>query len=785
MRKNQLLSVFTLFLLVPASITWAQKISVKGNVYENNLVKTSVSTIHGEVVVSLPDDISAGESVQGSFELLPVGNTAKEIAKNLSELKHFSIRFGDKTIPLNTASFSCLVPPGNNMSSPVDLLNERGIKIAKSQVPLLNMSGSKMMNNSLGIPSTDLELDKKVFISGEYAAEYNLPSQPVNFYFSQQGKETVMNTVAASSRKEIIRLPQNVNGPAQIICKDPSGKTITTQDIHVLNLSASCPKNNLMKGEQTVLTVNIEGLSGIPADFVKLTLENTSANNVKLGSNNYEELILQTKGNNIPTTINPVTGVATVQRSVTALSSGPFIINLQLSYPSSVYNDPLKQQLDVIQNVNDLKAWQAAFLNDIGNTNISMELRTSSGPQTDWSKMLVHDLRADPNWKDLTPDYRYDSMERKIKKTGDTWKSPVAPQDLEQEKAFTYNIAQSFHIPKEVVENYFSCTLAAGNIALQNAQQAAVAGKVSFDESVVNTALKFVQYNAGVLQEDVFQQSATALLNDKMLSMQREIFNITQYQQAVQNIQNVTHEAGRALIQNMRTSKASNTTAPDPVKDLAGFFDPLQKKLYTTEADKQMVMALFNAKVVAGGQYIFQLPGRDMKPVSYTVSLVLATPQKLFDAAEEAKKKVSDLLREIARQTTLRNDVSPGKEKEKNVSPDVAALYDFFAFPGAPMRFVEKNRMCTLAREAHTGPCLMINGPMFITDSTNTLVFNPAVKYVQYEFAERWECNTGNGTCVSAYTCQSKKKTYGYLLSQFCNGVPESEEIIVELTCEK
>ncbi|TAL45057.1 MAG: hypothetical protein EPN92_07965 [Chitinophagaceae bacterium] len=61
MRKTSLFSaVLFLFLLVPASITWAQTVSVSGNVYEKHTVKKSFKTPQGIITAILPADMAAG-----------------------------------------------------------------------------------------------------------------------------------------------------------------------------------------------------------------------------------------------------------------------------------------------------------------------------------------------------------------------------------------------------------------------------------------------------------------------------------------------------------------------------------------------------------------------------------------------------------------------------------------------------------------------------------------------------------------------------------------------------
>lgn len=72
-KQNFFSAVLSLFLLVPASITWAQTVSVTGNVYEKNTVKKSFKTPHGTITAILPDDIAAGDVISGTILAEPAG----------------------------------------------------------------------------------------------------------------------------------------------------------------------------------------------------------------------------------------------------------------------------------------------------------------------------------------------------------------------------------------------------------------------------------------------------------------------------------------------------------------------------------------------------------------------------------------------------------------------------------------------------------------------------------------------------------------------------------------
>ena len=80
MRKTNIFSaVFSLFLLVPASITWAQNISS-----QKGLTTALFTTAQGNIKVYLPDDIKPGDVISGRIIVEPLGKNEKQVERNLS-----------------------------------------------------------------------------------------------------------------------------------------------------------------------------------------------------------------------------------------------------------------------------------------------------------------------------------------------------------------------------------------------------------------------------------------------------------------------------------------------------------------------------------------------------------------------------------------------------------------------------------------------------------------------------------------------------------------------------
>ena len=119
MRKLPIFSaVLTLFLLIPASITWAQTFTSSTRTI-NGIVEGNYSTPQGNIKVYLPDDIRPGDMISGMVVPEPFGKNEKERAKNLKELIKYSVKVdGNKIVVTESAkNFDWLIHSDRTITS--------------------------------------------------------------------------------------------------------------------------------------------------------------------------------------------------------------------------------------------------------------------------------------------------------------------------------------------------------------------------------------------------------------------------------------------------------------------------------------------------------------------------------------------------------------------------------------------------------------------------------------------------------------------------------------------
>ncbi|HVS82388.1 MAG TPA: hypothetical protein VHE60_11705 [Pyrinomonadaceae bacterium] len=293
----------------------------------------------GKIIVYLPDDMRAGDTISGTVVAEPKGQTPEERAKNMAILSGYVIELEPPRKPDGTSNPKVTItaqvtpalsqftltlqltfvagdptPSHTNFSS----TNSGGLGIS-----LTNPTGSFAYEvaGSFAVGGTTTVPIEMVSLSLQSVAPLKVPQLPT---IGQQGRpievfgpfdgnssNTTLNWTAVSSqvqdfekntenvsggfgliaespRKAIFTAPSNVTGPIELHLTE--GKTQTTGNYRNVGINLTAPKTSLLKGESTELHVEVTGLQGLTQP-VPLTLESHGV--ITMVGGNYQPLVIQ------------------------------------------------------------------------------------------------------------------------------------------------------------------------------------------------------------------------------------------------------------------------------------------------------------------------------------------------------------------------------------------------------------------------------------------------------------------------------------------------------------
>ena len=312
MRKCYLLTVLSLFLLVPTSIIRAQTISS-----QKGLTTAVFPTQYGNVKILLPDDIRKGDVITGTVVLEPQGNNARQTERNLAELVKFSVSIdGNKyAVPEKSTPFKWLVAMDRQLNCPIELLHVSGNK-AHELTYQLKPTGTENPPHRANcvIPSHALTATP-MRITGSFDGDLSNTKCSLN--------NQPMETLAESPRACIVSFPGNAGGPNRMQVNE-KGKELCNKQVSGVQLNVAAGKLNLRKGENTYVDVTITGLQGLQ-DTCMLTVINGTPGTVNLLPSNNVVIPL------IPDSVK--SGTYSKRFDIQSTRTGGFVVNVDFSIP--------------------------------------------------------------------------------------------------------------------------------------------------------------------------------------------------------------------------------------------------------------------------------------------------------------------------------------------------------------------------------------------------------------------------------------------------------------------
>ncbi|MBC7873891.1 MAG: hypothetical protein H7Y01_07845, partial [Ferruginibacter sp.] len=322
MRKPPLFSaVFSLFLLVPASITRAQTVSS-----QKGLTTAVFNLPTGTIKVRVPNDIRPGDKITGSVSAEPVGKNAKQIENNLAELKKYSIGFNGEKFQVDRANklFQFLVQSDRPITSSLELLNVSGFKAAALTIPALQEKGQQPARGDCVIPTHALTASP-LRIKGSFDGDAS------NTKCSLDNKP--LEVLAKSGRECFVLYPADATGIKTLNLQE-NGKQICSRQVSGVQMEVSAGRLNLQKGDNTFIDVSITGLQHLP-DTAVLTLINLTTGVVIMQPSNTIVIPL------LPDSVG--TGTFSRRFDIQSTRTGSFSVNVNLDLPENLPDHPPTQ----------------------------------------------------------------------------------------------------------------------------------------------------------------------------------------------------------------------------------------------------------------------------------------------------------------------------------------------------------------------------------------------------------------------------------------------------------
>jgi hypothetical protein len=283
----------------------------------SGLVVVTFDVAPGKIVVNLPDDIRAGDTISGTVVADPKGSTPEERSQNKTQLEGIVLDLGGTKISAKQPRFTWTSPFPHPNSRPRYLLriipvsgvsgDEASVTIPVSSPDAVKKPGDKAanVNSNENANSRGANVNNKNANTGMQAnpSETKMVQPFIIPPLGQAGRPVTVtgpfdgdssNTslsggfelIAESPRKAVFRAPTDTTGPTEIQLHE--GNTQTTGHYRNVGVNLSAPKTNLMKGESTSVTIQVTGLQGItepvPLHLVKTGVVNMQGGDVQTAS---------------------------------------------------------------------------------------------------------------------------------------------------------------------------------------------------------------------------------------------------------------------------------------------------------------------------------------------------------------------------------------------------------------------------------------------------------------------------------------------------------------------
>ncbi|MEZ5345676.1 MAG: hypothetical protein R2681_09000 [Pyrinomonadaceae bacterium] len=277
-------------------------------VIKDGLQRMTFETPNGDIVFNVTDDITSGSTVSGSIFVKPKGKDEKERTGNANELGKYALELGDQKFnsPSRVYDPKRIVIP-ESTSGPVELTLKD--KNGKHAVTTMVFVTSAVSVDPIVITTQELgQQGESIKTTGTFDGDSSNTTVSI-------GGEAV--PVIAESETTLIAFNSSSTLGETEISITEHGR-VTENKFRNVGIRLSAPKLDLLRGEQTTLTVKVLGLAGIKR-AIPLILENKSPTVVTMEGGNLQ--IISIAPNEV------LEGVYSATRRLTGIKRGSFTIS--------------------------------------------------------------------------------------------------------------------------------------------------------------------------------------------------------------------------------------------------------------------------------------------------------------------------------------------------------------------------------------------------------------------------------------------------------------------------
>jgi hypothetical protein len=224
-----------------------------------NLRLTPISVPEGKLLVYLPDDMAAGDTISGTVVEEPAGAGDAQRNANTSTLDGYVVDIGTTKVKAGQHAFTFVV--ALSAATNLVLRSPKGREVQRTSIPVRPQQppfAGPVVPNAFRFPQI-VAGGQPFTIKGPFTGDLSKSALTVG------GQPAA--TLAESPRMLVAQPAPNVSGPTNYRLNE-NGVAVTAP-CNVVQLKLTAPKTKLTRGEHTTVHVEITGLAGIrePAPF--------------------------------------------------------------------------------------------------------------------------------------------------------------------------------------------------------------------------------------------------------------------------------------------------------------------------------------------------------------------------------------------------------------------------------------------------------------------------------------------------------------------------------------